>query len=57
MNIYYWEADLSKPAKVKEKWSIIQFDVFVLSFSSFQCLRQISIINGSGACYFLQASD
>ena len=27
-------------AKVKGKWSTIQFDVFVLSFSSFQCPRK-----------------
>ena len=26
--------------KIKEKWSAIQFDVFVLSFSSFQWPRQ-----------------
>ena len=44
--------------KVKEKWSTIQFDVFVLSFIFLVLMSQtISAINRSGACYFLHVSS
>ena len=45
-------------AKVKKKLSIIQFDVFNLSFIFFIPMSQTtSVINRSGACYFLHASN
>ena len=44
--------------KVKEKWSTITFDVSVLSFIFFFPMYQtISVINRSGACYFLHSSN
>ena len=44
-------------ANVKEKWSTIKFNVFVLSFIFFGPMSQtIKVINTSGTCYFLHAS-
>ena len=44
--------------KIKEKWSSIQFDVFVLSLIFFVPMTQtISVINISDACNFLHASN
>ena len=42
--------------KMKEKCSTIQFDIYDLSFSSFQCPRK-QVINRSDTCYFLHASN
>ena len=42
-----------KLTKVKEKWSTIRFDVFVLLFSSFQCTRQkVSKIEVAHAIFY-----
>ena len=42
-------------SEIKQKWSSIQFDVSYLSFIFFIPMSQItSVINRSGACYFLQ---
>ena len=44
--------------EVKEEWSAIQFDVFVLYFIFFVLMSQtINAINRSGACYFLNTSS
>ena len=44
--------------KVKEKWSTIQLDVFVVSFIFFAPMSQTkSVINRSGVCYALYAPD
>ena len=44
--------------KVQEKWSTIQFDVFDLSFIFFVPMSQkVSVINRSGACYLIHASN
>ena len=43
---------------IKEKWSTIKFDVFVLSFIFFVTMSQtISFINRSGACNLLHTSN
>ena len=56
-----WKYDIQandKLTKVKEKLSIIKFDVFVRSFIFFVPMSQtISVINISGACYFLHTSN
>ena len=40
--------------KIKEKWTIIQFDAFVLCFIFFIAMPQtISVIDRSGMCHFL----
>ena len=45
-------------AKVKEKWSTVKFNVFVLSFIFFVPMSHtISVLNKSSACYFLNASN
>ena len=44
--------------KVKEEWSTIKFDVFLLSFIFFIPMSQkTSAINISGGCYVLDASN
>ena len=45
-------------AKVKEKWSAINFDVFDLYFILFVPTSQtMNVINRNGTCCFLHASD
>ena len=46
-----------RSTKVKRKMTAIQFDVFDLSFIFIIALSQTSIINRSGACNFLRASN
>ena len=44
--------------KIKEKLSTIQFDVFDLSIIfSVPMSQEVSVINKSGACYFLHTSN
>ena len=56
-----WKYDIQandKLTKVKEKLSTIKFDVIVRSLIFFVPMSQtISVINISGACYFLHTSN
>ena len=55
LKLYYNIEANERLTKIKEKWSTIKFNVFVLSFTFFVPMSQtISVKNRNGACYFLQ---